>query len=155
MTERALIDSSTSAHDLVSTAPRTFFGAPSVRDLAALDTQVAFLGVPFDGGTPQPGNRTGQTAGPAAARLASWEQFDYGSTPDVGAQGWYDIETDREHLVGVTMADVGDVAIQGSDDRSDGMPMIAWATQSVTTSASVTLRLAFPGLQARRSSAVT
>jgi arginase family enzyme len=34
----------------------------------------------------------------------------------VGAQGWYDIETDREHLVGITMADVGDVAIQGSDD---------------------------------------
>ena len=114
--DRLPIDSSTSGYDLLSNAPRTFFGVPSVRDLDGLDTQVAFLGVPFDGGTPQPGNRTGQTAGPAAARLASWEQFDYGSTPDVGAQGWYDIETDREHLVGVTMADVGDVAIQGSDD---------------------------------------
>ena len=32
-----------------------------------------------------------------------------------GAEGWYDVEADRDHLVGVTMADVGDVAIQGSD----------------------------------------
>jgi hypothetical protein len=39
--------------------------------------------------------------------------------------------------------------------RSDGMPMIAWATQSVTTSASVTLRAAFFRRSGRRSSAVT
>jgi hypothetical protein len=103
--ERPTIDPSTSAYELVSTAPRTFFGAPSVRDLGALDAQVAFLGVPFDAGTPQPGNRTGQAAGPAAARLSSWEQFDYGPTPAAGALGWYDIETNCEHLVGVTMAD--------------------------------------------------
>ena len=113
MAQRSPIDSSTSASDLVSGAPRTFFGVPSVRDLDALGAQVAFLGVPYDAGTPQPGNRTGQSAGPAAVRLSSWEQFGYG---EAGAEGWYDVETDREHLVGVTMADVGDVAIQGSDD---------------------------------------
>jgi hypothetical protein len=39
--------------------------------------------------------------------------------------------------------------------RSDGIPMIACATQSVTTSASVTLLLAFFGFEGRRSSAVT
>jgi len=116
MAERLPIDSSTSGYDLLSNAPRTFFDVPSVRDLGALDAQVAFLGVPFDGGTPQPGNRTGQTAGPAAARLSSSQQFESGPAPDGGAEGWYDIETDREHLVGVTMADVGDVAIQGADD---------------------------------------
>jgi agmatinase len=76
--------------------------------LASLDAQVAFLGVPYDGGTPQPGNRTGQAEGPAAARRQSYEQFEHGA-------GWYDIEADRDYLVGVTMADVGDVAIQGSD----------------------------------------
>jgi hypothetical protein len=114
--ERLPIDSSTSGYDLLSNAPRTFFDVPSVRDLGALDAQVAFLRVPFDAGTPQPGNRTGQTAGPAAARLSFSQQFEYGSAPDGGAEGWYDIETDREHLVGVTMADVGDVAIQGADD---------------------------------------
>lgn len=93
---------------LLRAAPRTFFGAPSVPDLDDLDAQVAFLGVPFDGGTPQPGNRTGQAEGPAAARLRSWEQFEAGA-------GLYDVETGRDHLAGVTMADVGDVAIQGAD----------------------------------------
>ena len=53
----ASIDGSTAARELVWGAPRTFFGAPSVDDLESLDAQVAFLGIPFDGGTPQPGNR--------------------------------------------------------------------------------------------------
>ena len=100
-------------------APRTFFGAPGVSDLDALDVQVAFLGVPYDGGTPQPGIPTGQSMGPAAARLASYDQFEYGSPPghdrEEGAMGWYDIEADREYLASVTMADAGDVVIQGSD----------------------------------------
>ena len=109
------IDPSTPSQELVWAAPRTFFGAPSVRDLDALEAQVAFLGVPYDAGTPQPGNRTGQAAGPSAARLKSWEQFDYGSSPEGGAPGWYDVEADRDYLLGVTMADVGDVAIQGSE----------------------------------------
>ena len=56
---------------LIDPAPRTFFGVPSVRDLEMLDAQVAFLGVPYDGGTPQPGIPTGQRAGPAAAREAT------------------------------------------------------------------------------------
>jgi agmatinase len=78
----------------------TFYGAPSVPDLAVLDAHVALLGVPYDGGTP-PGLPTGQRGGPAAARAASAEQF-------VVGEGWYDVETDRDHLVGVSMADVGD-----------------------------------------------
>jgi arginase family enzyme len=114
--QRLPIDASTSADDLISNAPRTFFDVPSVGDLGTLDAQVAFLGVPYDAGTPQPGNRTGQTGGPAAARVWSSQQFEYGPRPDGGAHGWYDIETERDHLVGLTMADVGDVAIQGSDD---------------------------------------
>jgi agmatinase len=110
----APIDPSTPSHDLVWAAPRTFFGSPSVAELGALDAQVAFLGVPYDAGTPQPGNRTGQAMGPTAARVKSWEQFEYGP-PDSGALGWYDVEADRDRLAGVTMADVGDVAIQGSE----------------------------------------
>jgi agmatinase len=92
---------------------------PSVRDLAMLEAQVAFVGVPYDGGTPQPGIPTGQRAGPAAARGATEAQFYYprsaAGADDPGAEGWYDVEADRDYLVGVTMADVGDVAIQGSD----------------------------------------
>jgi agmatinase len=80
---------------------------------------VAFLGVPYDGGTPQPGVRTGQSIGPTAARQASYYQFEWrwppGAEAKGGAAGWYDVESDREYLAGVTMADIGDVAIQGSD----------------------------------------
>jgi agmatinase len=104
---------------LIDSAPRTFFGVPRLRDLEMLDAQVAFLGVPYDGGTPQPGIPTGQRAGPAAAREATAAQFYYPRSADAGddrgAEGWYDVEADRDYLVGVTMADVGDVAIQGSD----------------------------------------
>src|SRR5262249_38103700 len=80
--------------------------------VAALDARVAFLGVPYDGGTPQPGLPTGQRAGPAAAREASREQLFY---PD----GWYDVEEDRDYLGGVTMAGVGGGASQGSDTESN------------------------------------
>ena len=107
---------------LIDAAPRTFFGVPSLHDLGALQSQVAFLGVPYDGGTPQPGIPTGQRAGPAAARAATEAQFYY-SRPvdgaDRGAEGWYDVEADRDYLDGVTMVDVGDVAIQGSDTEGN------------------------------------
>lgn len=36
---------STPSQDLVWAALRTFFGSPNVRDLDALDAQVAFLGI--------------------------------------------------------------------------------------------------------------
>ena len=49
--------------ELTTTGARTFFGVPAAADLADVSAQVAFLGVPFDGGTPQPGNRTGQKLG--------------------------------------------------------------------------------------------
>ena len=104
---------------LTDPAPRTFFGVPSLRDLDLLDAQVAFLGVPYDGGTPQPGIPTGQRAGPAAAREATDAQFYYPAAATAGdgqgAHGWYDVEADRDYLAGVTMVDVGDVLIQGSD----------------------------------------
>jgi hypothetical protein len=34
-----------------------------------------------------------------------------GAIEEGGAAGWYDVEADRDYLVGVTMADVGDVAV--------------------------------------------
>lgn len=104
-------------------APHTFFGIPAAPAIEQLSAEVAFLGVPYDGGTPQPGLPTGQRAGPAAVREASREQFLYPrpgvGEEDPGAEGWYDVETDRDHLVGVTMADLGDVAIQGSDTEGN------------------------------------
>lgn len=103
---------------LIDPAPGTFFGVPGIRGVEDLRAQVAFLGVPYDAGTPQPGLPTGQRSGPAAVREASREILDYPAVSpegDEGAAGWYDVEADRDHLVGVTMADLGDVAIQGSD----------------------------------------
>ena len=119
---------------LTDPAPRTFYGVPCRRELDDLDAQVAFLGVPYDGGTPQPGIPTGQRGGPAAVREASRDQFHYppvgGDGRDPGAEGWYDVETDRDYLVGVTMADVGDVAIQGSDTDANYARITAAAAGS-------------------------
>lgn len=103
---------------MIDPAPRTFYGVPSLSDPDRLDAQVAFLGVPYDGGTPEPGVPTGQRAGPAAAREATHAQFYYPASAVAGdgqgADGWYDIEADGDRLVGVTMVDLGDVLIQGS-----------------------------------------
>lgn len=103
---------------MIDPAPRTFYGVPSLSDPDRLDAQVAFLGVPYDGGTPEPGVPTGQRAGPAAAREATHAQFHYPASAVAGdgqgADGWYDIEADGDRLVGVTMVDLGDVLIQGS-----------------------------------------
>jgi hypothetical protein len=114
-------------------APRTFFGTPSISELDALDAQVAFVGVPYDGGTPEPGVRTGQSLGPTQARLASYYQFEWrwppGAEDGPGAAGWYDIEADREYLAGVTMADIGDIAIQGSDQEANYERITAVARQ--------------------------
>jgi agmatinase len=113
------IGPATGPEDLLWPAPRTFFGAPSVREIDRLEAQVAFLGVPYDAGTIQPMIRTGQSAGPAWARLGSTNHLEYrwppGATGDGGAAGWYDVEADRDYLTGVTMADVGDVAIVGAE----------------------------------------
>ncbi len=117
------------AEALLADGVRTFFGVPAISDLNALEVDVAFVGVPFDAGTPQPGNRTGQTGGPAAARAASHEQLD--PPGPAGAAGWYDIETDREHLVGVTMADLGDVYIQGADEERNFARMTAVARRVI------------------------
>ena len=114
-------------------APRTFFGTPSASDLDALDAEVAFVGVPYDGGTPEPGVRTGQSLGPTQARLASYYQFEWrwppGAEGGPGAAGWYDIEADREYLAGVTMADIGDIAVQGSDQEGNYERITAVARQ--------------------------
>jgi agmatinase len=127
--QRDLLRDLTEMPEVVTTGARTFFGVPAAADLAAVTAQVAFLGVPYDGGTPQPGNRTGQKLGPAAARQASWEQFAYDESPEGGAVGWYDVESDRDHLRGVTMVDVGDVVIQGADDRGNFARMRAAANR--------------------------
>ena len=133
MDDRLTSESTADLGQLLSSGSRTFFGVPAVPDLGALQADVAFLGVPFDGGTPQPGNRTGQTAGPAAARAASHDQFGYSAD---GAEGYFDIETGRDCLRGVTMADVGDVLIQGADEARN-FDRITEAARQITARGSL------------------
>jgi agmatinase len=51
--------------------------------------------------------------------MGSTNQMEYRWPPGVtepdGAAGWYDVEADKDYLVGVTMADIGDVAIAGAE----------------------------------------
>ena len=68
------------------------------------------------------GSQPASARRPAAAREASEALFHYPRLPAAdqrGAEGWYDVEADGDYLVGVTMVDVGDVAIQGSDTEAN------------------------------------
>ena len=96
---------------------KTFFGCPACMNPNDLDARVAFLGVPYDGGT-NPFTRSGSRTGPDSVRDQQTFQYagDYfGPAPAMGvpSAGWYDIEEEKTYLEGVTMADAGDVAIAG------------------------------------------
>jgi agmatinase len=95
--------------------PRSFYGAPLCTDLDALDAQVAFLGVPYDQGTGVPGARYGPN-GVRDTGIFPGSVYTC-STVDgrMVSAGYYDIDTDRQLLEGVTMADCGNVPIVPSD----------------------------------------
>lgn len=89
----------------------TFFGAPPRGGTAAARSDVAFLGAPFDLGTTL---RPGARFGPDAVRAASaWWQYarDEAEAKDAPPEGWYDLDSGRWILRGVSMADWGDVRI--------------------------------------------
>lgn len=90
---------------------KTLFGMPECRDLSELAADVAFLGVPYDYGSPQwvqPGTRHGPN-GVRQARSA----YNYADPRELKpACGWYNVEDDRVELEDVTMADCGDVYME-------------------------------------------
>ena len=97
----------------VRAQPRSFFRAPLCTDLSRLDTDVAFLGVPFDQGTlGRPGARFGPDAVRDAPRSYSYAD-PYGAQRD--AEGIFDVDAGHELLRGVTMADCGDVTVVPAD----------------------------------------
>ena len=98
---------------LIRPALRTFFGSPACDDLARLDAQVAFVGVPWDQGVIIPFIRSGAFAGPRLVRETRTRLRE--TRPDGTSAGWFDIETERHHLAGVRMADCGDVLVAGGD----------------------------------------
>src|SRR6187551_1330135 len=98
---------------LMRPAARTFFNAPACDDLDALSAQVAFLGVPWDQGVIIPMIRSGASAGPRLVRDTRTRLKD--TLPDGSSAGWFDIETERQHLTGVRLADCGDVLLAAGD----------------------------------------
>ena len=100
---------------LMRPAARTFFNAPACDDLDALEAQVAFLGVPWDAGVIVPMIRSGASAGPRLVRDTRTRLKD--TLPDGSSAGWFDIETERQHLRGVRLADCGDVLLGAGDTQ--------------------------------------
>lgn len=90
---------------------KTLFGMPECRDLSELSSDIAFLGVPYDYGSPQwvqPGTRHGPN-GVRQARSA----YTYADPRELKpACGWYNVEDDRIELEDITMADCGDVYME-------------------------------------------
>lgn len=90
---------------------KTLFGMPECRDLSELSSDIAFLGVPYDYGSPQwvqPGTRHGPN-GVRQARSA----YTYADPRELKpACGWYNVEDDRIELEDVTMADCGDIYME-------------------------------------------
>ena len=95
----------------VRARPRTFFNAPLCTDLNELDSDVAFVGMPFDQGTfGRPGARYGPD-GVRDARAYSYVSW----RDDTQAAGYFNSDLGRELLKGVTMADCGNITVVPSD----------------------------------------
>jgi len=85
-------------------------------DIENLDVDVALLGIPYDSGVAYPYTRSGTSVGADSVRgqpVFFYEGGYFESPPELGTPcvGWYDIEEEKTYLEGVTMADVGDIAV--------------------------------------------
>lgn len=88
----------------------TLLGAPHCANVDNLDASVALLGVPYDFG----GKAAGSRFGPDAVRDAQ-VYFYAGRDGQSPATGYYDVESGRQRLAGLLMADCGNVAIMAAD----------------------------------------
>lgn len=96
---------------LLGSGMKTLFGMPHCPDIAGLLADIAFLGVPYDYGSPQ-WVQVGTRHGPNGLRQAR-SAYNYADPREVKpACGWYNVEEDRVELENVTMADCGDVYME-------------------------------------------
>lgn len=96
---------------LLSSGMKTLFGIPRCSDIAELSADIAFLGVPYDYGSPQ-WVQTGTRHGPNGVRQAR-SAYNYADPREAKpACGWYNVEEGRIELENVTIADCGDVYME-------------------------------------------
>ncbi|NEI73660.1 agmatinase [Rhizobium lusitanum] len=102
--------------NLTSVGLATFFKSSVCEDFSKIDADVAFLGIPYDGGV---GYRPGTRFGPSSLREYS-KRF----TPWGGANpaGYWDLDANERRLEGIRMVDCGDVDIAYYDmERNFGL----------------------------------
>ena len=95
---------------VINTGIATFCKAPFVFDPAAIEADIAILGVPFDG---MASMRPGCRQAPRALREAS-ARFGWLGEPG-GSRGFFDIGSGRILLAGQRMVDAGDVDVSLDD----------------------------------------
>lgn len=91
--------------NLPSVGLTSFLRAPVVEDFGKVDAEVAFLGVPYDGGN---GWRPGTRFGPREIRNLSAR---YGAWGGHSANGYWDVKDRTRYLDGIRMVDCGDVDV--------------------------------------------
>ncbi len=119
--------------NLPSVGLATFFRSPVCEDLSRIDADVAFLGIPYDGGI---GFRPGTRFGPREIRSFSVRYSAWGGH---GANGYWDVNQRKRYLSGVRMVDCGDIDIAYYDFENNRRKM----TTSIET---ILDRGAFPVL---------
>jgi agmatinase len=96
---------------LLGSGMKTLFGMPQCSDINDLSADIAFLGVPYDYGSPQ-WVQTGTRHGPNGTRQAR-SAYNYSDPRELkSACGWFNVEEERVELENVTMADCGDVYME-------------------------------------------
>ncbi|MFC2012730.1 arginase family protein [Chloroflexota bacterium] len=95
--------------DLIS-GTTTLWGMPVCDNLDELTADVALVGVPWD--LSEPFNRANTRRTPKAMREARHLFRYYDAVLGTSANGWFDVDTNRWMLKGVTMADCGNVNVR-------------------------------------------
>ena len=83
----------------------SMFRSPICEDFSKLDAEIAFLGIPYDGGI---GFRPGTRFGPREIRTFSVRYSAWGGHKP---NGYYDVNQRKRFLKGLRMVDCGDVDI--------------------------------------------
>ena len=102
--------------NLTSVGLATFFKSPVCEDLSKVDADIAFLGIPYDGGV---GYRPGTRFGPSSIREYSKRFTSWGGA---NPAGYWDLDAGERRLEGIRMVDCGDVDIAYYDiERNFGL----------------------------------